>query len=172
MEPEIIAALLTVGGVLITALITYYQFRKEQWQKSVSDSRNHWLNCFRDEFGVLAGYIEFLQSYECQEELEIITEVFPKENEVTIGYNTPINKEEKCSKKLLEALNAKNKLYTRINTNSSTLGNEYNEAYKLLLESIDFSKITEFDLDLFKKLTNLILEKEWQKVKRETKGDI
>lgn len=160
METEIIAAIITVVGVLLTALITYYQFRKEQWQKSVSDSRNHWLNDFRDEFGVLAGYIEYLKKYGCQQ--------LPGNDSNTADDED--NKRGERSKELLEALNAKNKLYTRINTNSSTMGNEYNEAYKLTLESINFNKIKEFDLDLFKKLTNLILEKEWQKVKKETKG--
>lgn len=156
---EVIAALITVGGIIITGIITLITFKKQEWGKLVSKSRNQWLNEFRNEVSILVGYIEF----------KIIPNKTNKES--CKNDNSDCKKNQVGEQELLRALVMKNRLYTKINTNSHPYGNEYNEAYKTLLETLDFCNLEKFDLDLFKKLTNLILEKEWGKVKKEAKGE-
>ena len=72
---------------------------------------------------------------------------------------------------ILEAEEARYVLITRINTNKFE-GNEYNFRYKEILKEIKFDKTIKesFNKDEFLDLTNLILETEWQKIKRESRG--
>lgn len=154
---EIIAALITVGGIIITGIITLFTFKKQEWGKLVSNSRNQWLNEFRDEVSILIGYIEY----------QLLIRKTKNYLVICNDDNNQVGQQH-----FLQALTMKSRLYTKINTNSHPHGNEYNEAYKTLLETLDFYNLEKFDLDLFKKLTNLILEKEWGKVKKEAKGEM
>lgn len=74
----------------------------------------------------------------------------------------------------LEGEKARAKLLTRINTNTSKLGNEYNEVFAEILKSIDFGNMSEKSVyDVSNALLGLsrkILEFEWKRVKKEAGG--
>ena len=156
---DIICSLITVVGVLITTIVGFKQFRINKWCATVSKERMIWLKSFRKEVGKIMKAYELLSNQNCYK----------------------CNNYKKCNKGqknlcrmdkiILEAEEARYILITRINTNKLK-GNEYNFRYKEILEKIEFNKSIQkrFPKKEFLLLTNLILEEEWRKVKREAKG--
>ena len=144
----LIAAVITVVGAVITAVITYHEHKKQQWIGTVAKERIDWLKSFREEIGKIV-----LAVHEFNKHIE------DKDN-CHSNYNETIQNGD----------SAKYVLISRLNTNSID-GNEFNFSFKEMLLGIDFygrSKI-DFDDEEFMRLANLILEKEWAKIKEETK---
>ena len=146
-KATIIAAVITVIGVALTAIFTYMQFKKQQWNETVVKEREKWLKSFRDELGNVMLAYELLAS-----------------NNFKGCNNCDVIK---------KGIKSKYILISRLNTNSVE-GNEYNFEYKELLNKLQFSpqiNFKEFDPKRFIELSNLILEREWQKVKEETDSE-
>lgn len=141
-------------GIILTALITLTVLKHENWVKAVSSSRNHWLNEFRNEASIVVGTINMIKNY-----VETTTK---DEKKVSLTHNL-----------IYEAEVAKAKLITRLNTNKIK-GNEYNMVLKNELSNIIFKEryLKNYNVVAFLELINIILEIEWKKVKRESKGEI
>jgi hypothetical protein len=166
---EVIISLVTglITG-LVTALVTINTNNKNIWSESVSKSRMDWIVRFREEISIIVGSIQFLQQF--------------KEKEIKIeGKDKEINTEDKDNVSqfnirdiIYNALKARSSLLTRLNTNFSD-GNEFNSSLTKLLNDIDFFNIsalpTNYDNEIIN-ITKDILEPEWQKVKKEAKGDV
>lgn len=147
--------ILTLIGVIITVLAGLYTFRITNWSKIVSESRNRWINDFRDEIATIVGTIKIINSY--------------------------LNKNvEKCDcdnsefilEKIYHAEVARARLLTKLNT-TSIIGNGNNFPLKELLESIKFNCLKETDdyiVDEIIDATKKILEPEWRRVKDEARG--
>lgn len=160
-EPEVIAAIISVIGVLISVLVGFYQYKQSKWNEYVSKERTIWLKEFREEYSLI------MQAYYVSKHLE---------NDKLVLKNSEDDKgksiEFECKQReeiICNGIKAKYKLITRINTNNLR-NNKYNAAYKELLSSIDFISNEHFDENEFKELTNKILEDEWKKVKKEARG--
>ena len=160
-EPEVIAASISVIGVLISVLVGFYQYKQSKWNEYVSKERTIWLKEFREEYSLI------MQAYYVSKHLENDKLVL-KSGEAGKG----INIEFECKQReeiICNGIKAKYKLISRINTNNPR-NNIYNNEYKELLSSIDYISNKKFDEKRFKELTNKILEDEWKKVKREARG--
>lgn len=149
---SIIVCLITTLGVILTAVISFHQYKQTKWNENVSKERALWLKEFRKEFGLIMKAYALIQSDEKE------TEDSKKECI------------ENCNI-ILDAEEARYVLISRINTNKLE-GNEFNFRYKELLKEIKFAKegFKEEQMKELLNLTNLILESEWQKIKKEAKG--
>lgn len=145
---EFIGSIITVIGIVFSTLIGFHQYRENKWCENVSKERTNWLKEFRQEVGSIMSAYALLDNQSNnneKENLDSYCEIFKKAEE------------------------ARYKLITRINTNK-VKGNEYNFRYKEILMNINIKDKNTYKKEEFMNLTNLILEAEWQKVKREAKG--
>ena len=137
-------------GALIGAAISFLSLRynyKDLYARSISTSRMDWINNFREEVAIIIATLR----------------TFSSKN--TTGKN--------ADNYIFEAEKARGKLLTRLNMNTSKIGNEYNKVMADVLNSIDFCNmpansdaLAETIIDLSRK----ILEPEWKRVKREAGG--
>lgn len=166
MEEYLLNFIAPIISALIAAFIAVYNYRKQSWCDNVSKERMKWMNEFRNEVGKIIKAIKLFEQCEYLSSLEFKND----ENNNFEHKECEINEHLQT---ILEGEEAKYKLLTRINTNS-VKGNEFNFEYKKMLNNLIFSKdkIKEFDVDAFMKLTNIILEFEWEKVKKEARGKI
>jgi len=147
--------ILTLIGVIITVLAGLYTFRITNWSKIVSESRNRWINDFRDEIATIVGTIKIINSY-LNKNLE----------------NYDCDNSEFILEKIYQAEVARARLLTKLNT-TSIIGNGNNFPLKELLESIKFNCLKETDdyiVDEIIDATKKILEPEWRRVKDEARG--
>ena len=164
---NLFSAFIGILSALITSLVTVHIFKRQSWNENVSKERMKWIVEFREEVGELMKAIKLFEHFSsniCEEKCE-------KKGKEDCGFD--------CLNIILNGEKARYKLYTRINT-SKVEQNEFNFAYKKMLEELKFdsnmltntdkNKNLNFDIDAFMKLTNMILELEWQKVKKEAKG--
>ena len=152
---EILAALIGIIGIFITGMFGIHQYNRQIWSNNVSNERMKWLVSFREEVGLI------MKALKCIDE-----------NAFKMKCNNESNKStcKELSKIILDGEEARFKLISRINTNKID-GNEYNFAYKRILLDIKFDGTDKINYESFMELTNLILEEEWQKVKKEAKGE-
>lgn len=151
MEKEIVAAIITVCGVLFTALITiitYIFTRKYDYHRlyaeTVSQSRNKWLNEMRDFISTMLAEAENINSQN------------PNNSEPQTNY---------------EYFKARNEILLRLNLKE--------EEHRLLKENIQMLDTAIFNcsgqFDCLKKniitVSQKILKDEWEKVKKEAKGE-
>lgn len=143
-------------GIIITAVVSITVLKHESWLKAVSASRNHWLNEFRSEVAIIVGAINMIKHQDLY-----LSEKF-KDDEIAYMH-----------KAIYDAEVAKARLYTRLNTNTLK-GNEYNSVLKQELTRMIFSNqfCNAYNVIALQELVNRILEIEWQKVKKESKGEI
>lgn len=147
--------ILTSIGVIITVLACLYTFRITNWSKIVSESRNRWINDFRDEIATIVGTIKIINSY-------------LNKNVEECNFDNS----EFILDKIYQAEVARARLLTKLNT-SSIIGNRNNFPLKELLESIEFKCFKETDdyiVDEIIDATKKILEPEWKRVKDEARG--
>lgn len=160
----IISGLIPVIGVSLTAIVSLIVFKRQSWLKTVSESRNHWLNEFREEFSIIVGAIKIIQinNYEC---LFIKSPDYTKRTEIKDRDHFDL------IKMIYKAEIAKAKLITRLNTNKVE-GNEYNFALKRILYDLKFEKeyVDKIELEPLQEMVDIVLENEWKKIKREAKG--
>ncbi|MBO4693382.1 MAG: hypothetical protein J5659_03190 [Clostridia bacterium] len=138
------------SGALIGAVISIFTLRfhyRELYAKSISSSRMQWINDFREEVSTIIATL--------------------KANKSDINKTQP-------NKIVYKAEQARAKLLTRINMNTSQPGNEYNDVFAKLLLELDFNNTMDINIDdTTRKLTELsreILEYEWKRVKDEARG--
>ena len=160
---EAIAAVIGAGIGFIASWLTLRFNYNQLFAQTVSENRMDWINHFREEFSIVLGTASFFsdnQIIDCT----ISTNSQDKECK---------NCDKECAKKMiLEAERARMKLLTRLNLDTSKIGNEYNEIFERKLKEINFQEgITELQKNQLMELSREILEFEWKKVKQEAKGD-
>ena len=147
MSDFLIGALGLIIGIVTTYFTMKYNYN-QLFAETISKSRNHWLNEFREELSIIVGTAFFInnkQGAKCKNEF--------------------------CEK-VLEAEKARVKLLTRLNQNVGKYGNEFNKILQDELVKINFfNGIKEEDLIKLVNISREILEFEWEKVKREAKGE-
>jgi len=146
---QIISQTISTASIVVTAIIAIYSLRKQSWSKTVSETRNQWLNDFREEVSIIVAVLEEMRMH--------------------------MDEDKYCPDKCIihEAYIAKAKLYTRLNTNKFD-GNEHFFLLKPLLYNIKFTTeyVKSFNGKEFLEVVNQILELEWKKVKKEAKGEM
>ena len=145
----IITAAVTLICVIITAVVSVHNINKESYNKRVTEERIKWLNKVRMDYSIIMATIEL----NCREEMK----------------SCHMNMET-YDNRIYMAEMAKYDLISRLNT-SKFSGNEYNYILKDILTNtcfaegnIDFLKQNKDD---FIKYMNLMLEREWDKSKKE-----
>lgn len=157
---EIISLLTLIGTLLlgfVGLIIEQRMNRKESFNKRVTEERIKWLNKVRDDYSKIMAALSLKKNSFCNKD----------------SYND----QNEYNKNMYEAEIAKYDLISRLNT-STYEGNEYNKDLKDFLLKLSFSIGTETTLPkdeetkLFMIYMNLMLEKEWQKSKKETKSNV
>ena len=143
MDPTIIAALIGVAGVALTAGVSFWIYKRQSWATNVSNERVQWLKDFRKEVGEIAEGVLVAKSLGAMPE--------PNKSEV-----------------LCRAEAARLRLISRLNTNDVE-NNPHTLRLKEILFSLDLANGNAYDEQAYMRLVNLILEEEWAKVKKETK---
>ena len=154
MDAEVIAAWIALGGVIISVslstliglLSTRFNY-KQLFAQTVSSNRMNWIDNFREEFSIFIGTACYLRNSSCH----------------CKGYK----------KEIITAERARVKLLTRLNQDTTKLGNEFNEVFASRLNDINLyapATITSDKIEALISLSRAILEPEWNRVKREAKG--
>lgn len=155
-----IGAVVAVVGVLVTKNTSCRQI----FAQTVSQSRINWIVAFRDNVGDIVSALYYIQAI--------------KNNIITISPNTTY--EQTFINLCTKADKSKSVLLAKLNTNILKEGNDFNLAFTSLLKLINFYNIYHLktktidiqkQIDTLQDLTKALLENEWQKVKREAKGE-
>ena len=142
---------------VITICVELHKFRKESYNKRVTEERIKWLNKVRDDYSIVMAAYTLKSGTHNNRECSIDEETY--------------------NNRMYEAEKARFDLISSLNTNKED-GNEYNLFLKTVLEDMDFcSNYSEQlpdkeDIEIFKIYMNKMLEKEWSKSKDESKGQI
>ena len=134
-------------GFLSSLLFLRCDYR-QLFAQTVSNSRMNWIDNFREEFSIFIGTAKYIKH---REYFQTVTEDH-----------------------IIQAEKSRVKLLTRLNQNIDIIGNEFNEVFAKKLNEIhlqDSSTITDEKIDMLISLSREILEPEWQKVKKEAKGE-
>ncbi|MFI3211412.1 MAG: hypothetical protein R3Y64_10245 [Peptostreptococcaceae bacterium] len=168
MSDNVLIALITVIGVIFTAIVTIVGIRWNIWSTNVSNERMVWIKDFRKNFSVICTCVKLKNDYNLCDDCKIEPENLEHECTRCKGVNQFSLSNDDL---FIEGNKSLFELYSRINT-SSIRGNEYNFKFKELLTKMikDDFELKEEEFKIFRELTNLILEDEWKKVKREAKG--
>ena len=137
-----------IGGIIgfAASWLTLKYNYKRLFAETVSSNRMDWINRFREEFSIVIG---------------------------TVICNTDRKNLEGCNN-ILIAEQARARLLTRLNMHIERHGNEYNKVFAERLIALDLSSGKSIDDEYIQKLIELsrkILEPEWQRVKKEAKGE-
>lgn len=91
---------------VMTLVVGICQFKNQQWGKIVSESRNRWINDFRDEISIIVATLKFVQSnYICLN----INEIENKDLcHTKIEFARIVYEGEKAKARLLTKLNTDN----------------------------------------------------------------
>lgn len=155
MDSEIVSGLI---GALLGAGASFLSLRfnyKDLYARSVSSNRMEWINNFREEVSIIVAVLrsptsERIERKQCHKVCSDTTEM------------------------IFHAEKARAKLLTRLNMDTSKIGNEYNKVMVNLLGSLTFNEISpesEHQADALIDLSRKILEPEWKRVKKEAGGD-
>lgn len=136
---------------IFTGVIGLYQFRNQQWGKIVSESRNTWINDFRNEISIIVAAIKMKSICTCTSE------------------GDRCKKEEFCLNVFFEAEKARARLLTKLNTNNVNNGVATFMLNDILV-SLDFCNDNLNQFEIIIELSKRILEPEWKKVKNEARG--
>lgn len=149
MEPEVIAALIAVAGVVLSAFIawltTHLTLRfnyKQLFAETVSKNRMEWINVWRENIAKFISCAKILHTNKTQTEFNL-----------------------QCEKEMYEARVA---VTSRLNLNE--------EKHKLLLTTMLEFNLQETEgrfnaqCEYIESLARDILKPEWERVKREAKG--
>ena len=161
MDSEIIAAFITGGLAFIGLFVTGYfgirKINKETYSKRVIEERTKWLLKFRELWG------DFMSAWEA------------KSTSVNNFYNPKFDKD-KYNDLMIRGENARYQLISMLNTNTVS-NNECNFLLKYYLEKMNLiKKISVKDMKLIDSeksnilnCCNRVLEKVWQRAKKESK---
>ena len=147
----IIAAIIALAGVALTAFISIYSLNKESYNKRVTEERIRWLNKVREDYSII------MAAYEC------FASGLSNKNEPRID-------KQEYDNRMYEAEKARYDLISRLRT-SKYKGNEYNDTIKKILRKMNFTSgnayIKPEEKEIFISYMNLMLEQEWDKTKKE-----
>lgn len=164
---KIIIPLITSFGTIATILVGVFNYKRTRWSENVSKERMEWIKSFRIEVGkIMKAYAVIKNTTQAASSSSNQTTDTNTNKPANLNINPQIDIESIKT----EAEEARYMLITRINTNIID-GNEYNPEYKKILQKLDFNNVSNFPEKRFMELTNIILEAEWQKVKKEAKGE-
>jgi len=144
----LVSILVGIVSGLIAGILTVRFNYKQLFAQTVSQNRMEWINNFREEFATIIAVL-------------------------TTKPTAAETEKERTSDRKYEGNKARAKLLTRLNQDTSRLGNEYNEVFADMLMNLDFDNDMSFKEEQIKQLITVarkILEPEWQKVKREARG--
>lgn len=155
MTENIASAIIgAIVGFIASALTLRFSY-KQLFAQTVSQNRMDWINNFREELSIVVGTAKYLNYIHQQN----------KYSDIDGNTYQP-------SEQVLSAEKARVKLLTRLNTNSTKEGNEYNDVFAEMINMLEFTGND--NLSLIKKIeetAKLILEPEWKRVKKEAKGN-
>lgn len=156
---NLLTSLLTLIGVILTAVISVITVKKEIYSRRVIEERTKWLLKFRTHLG------EFMSAFEAK-------------RCSTNNYYGPNFNVDEYNKLIIKGENARYQMISMLNT-TTLKGNEYNFYLKEklfemnLIKKIEQTEFTnKFDDDYIKDLMkcfNLMLEQVWQESKRESR---
>ena len=156
---EVTAGLIgALVGAVISFLVGYLAYKaqcRQVFAETVSQSRMDWINNFREEFSIVIGTARC--AGKCSQK--------PAESDVVnnVGHDYCL--------KVLEAEIARAKLITRLNSDVTKRGNEYNNQFQTLLMKLNFTGSDDSnDIEKLEKIAKYILEPEWARVKKEARG--
>lgn len=154
---EIIGLIGTLTAAIITAVVGIITFKLESRAKRVTEERVKWLNIVRADYSIIMAAYEL------------------KKSSINNFRELKVNKED-YDKIMFEAEKARYDLISRLNTNTYE-GNEYNYPIKHVLLKMKFVAAMDFnsdkpmvnnnDIEKLMKYMNLMLEREWNKSKKE-----
>ena len=155
MTENIASAIIgAIVGFIASALTLRFSY-KQLFAQTVSKNRMDWINNFREELSIVVGTAKHLDSINQQNNCSNICGTTYQHGEQIL-----------CAEK------ARVKLLTRLNTNSTKEGNEYNDVFVEMINMLEFKGND--NLSLIKNIeetAKLILEPEWKRVKKEAKGN-
>ena len=156
MGDEVIAAIIALGGVLLSTVISFWvassstRFDYQQlFAQTVSNNRMDWINVWRESLAIFLSRAEVLHNYNC-----------PKSCSHTKQQQCPVCEQE------LKLQEAKERILIRLNLR---------EPKHVLMRRL----LTEFDVsasdykekcESIELLARDILKEEWERVKQEAKG--
>ncbi len=153
----LIGALIGGGISLIVSLLTIKYSYHDLYAKTVSSSRNEWINIWRDEISKFLAISDMLRK--CDMKPAIAND------------NNSVKNNNDSYFRLLEEYNiSKNKILMRLNLNEK----KHQEVY-LLINKIDYKNILK-DEDYYiakeclMTITRDLLKEEWERVKLEARG--
>lgn len=151
---DIVGELLSglIGAILgagISFLTLRYNYR-DLYARSISANRMDWINNFREEIATIIAALD------CNAKSKDGKHPPPHTQEDDIIY---------------KAYKARAKLQTRLNMDTSKIGNEFNKVMSDILKDIDFENPCPKSKDTLINLSREILEPEWKRVKKEAGGD-
>lgn len=156
---NLLTGVLTLIGVIITAVISVITVKREIYSRRVIEERTKWLLKFREHLG------DFMSAFEA------------KRRSINNYYGPNFDVEE-YNKLMIKGENARYQMISMLNT-TTLKGNEYNFYLKEKLFEMNLIKKIEqtefankFDDDYIKDLMkcfNLMLEQVWQESKRESR---
>ena len=154
---EIIGLIGALSAAIITAVVGIITFKLESRAKRVTEERVKWLNIVRADYSIIMAAYEL------------------KKSSINNFRELKVNKED-YDKIMFEAEKARYDLISRLNTNTYE-GNEYNYPIKHVLLKMKFVVAMDFnsdkpmvnnnDIEKLMKYMNLMLEREWNKSKKE-----
>ena len=150
----VITSIISIAGIMVPAIIGIFQFKKESYNKRVTEERIRWLNKVREDYSTIMA-------------------AYDLKHAGINNYCSPQVDKNYYDQMMFEATQAKYNLISRLNTNKLE-GNEYNYYLKDILSKMEFIATEKYvfsdeEILLFKEYMNLMLEQEWQKSKKETK---
>ena len=142
-------------GFIASALTLRFSY-KQLFAQTVSQNRMDWINNFREEISIVVGTAKYLNSINQQNNCSNIC-----------GTTHQYDEQILCAEK------ARVKLLTRLNSDASKPGNEFNEIFQDALRKIKFDgKDEDKTLNKLELLAKEILEPEWARVKKEARGNV
>ena len=149
---NVVAAIIALFGVSITAIFSVKGVNREIYNKSVTAERIKWLNKVREDYSIIMAAFEINISGNSNQ------------NEPRIDKN-------EYDRRMYEAEKARYDLISRLNT-STFDGNEFNYELKSILKKVNFASGDVNELknkkETFMVYMNCMLEQEWQKSKKES----
>lgn len=159
MSQEVISALIAVGGVLVSVLVSVvfgiisnrYNYN-QLFAQTISNNRMDWINVWRENVSKFLACAEFLH----------------KHNDVCSGRCQSFNECEKCYEYEKEMYQAKSMIVSRLNLTE--------ELHVLMKASIDNININDDDQTFRAKseyvleVARQILKPEWERLKDEARG--
>jgi hypothetical protein len=179
MYNEIWAAVIAVVGVLVTCVVTYKISKKSEWCGLVSKNRMDWIISFRSNISKMLANARFLwDSANMDKEDSHLGKMKECINKyIKQHLNNPDNQTFDCCPDYIKASidyeEAKNEILSRLNLKESLhseLQNDISDLDAAIKNNATFDSFKETEDEILE-VTRTILKPEFERVKKEAKGD-